>query len=171
MVPSGTRAITAPRPPCQAWQVASHGPQCPSASPGLNLPFPWFSVGLACQVRCKAILRCGHRAKASHHGNPLADGDLSCYGNLFKTKKYFEGGGLSREEGWQGPSAAYRPRLCSVPFSGSLVEWEGASWGPVPASGESQVCQEHSQRASRAKHSLLGSGEHQTVPFSVRLAS
>lgn len=39
------------------------------------------------------------RAKISHHGNPVADGDLSCHGNMYKIKKYFGGRVAAEKKG------------------------------------------------------------------------
>lgn len=61
------------------------------AGPSPRSPFTSLPESLSCQLRNRACLSCVARAKRSHHGNSLADGDLRCHGNVYKIKKYFGG--------------------------------------------------------------------------------
>lgn len=103
----------------------------------------------------RTLLSGGHGAKLSLHGNPLADGDLGCYGNLSETKKYL-GGGVSQRGRWwrlqqpRCPGSVLCP--CQGPPGGLLHDPVRGPWG------RSRVVSGTLARSLQAQTGLQGLG-------------
>lgn len=122
----GPGALGQPRPPSSLHSV--------SCEPCLadKVQGPSVAVDSRAQLRC--------------HGNPLADRDLGCYGNLSKTQKYL-GGGVSAKKKGDGDHLhgchtaqdSVSPSQCPPPGAWGLLQDPAQSSWAVVSGGAGRV--------------------------------